>query len=118
MPRFAILEHDHPALHWDLLLEAGDACRTWRLASPPASGEVIAAEAIADHRLMYLDYAGPVSGDRGTVTQWDFGQFVWIKATDDEVCVLLAGRRISGRLTLNHTDLCWHASLREMPFRA
>ncbi len=27
--RFAILNHDHPFLHWDLLLEDGDRCRTW-----------------------------------------------------------------------------------------
>ena len=23
MPRYVILEHDHPVLHWDLMLEAG-----------------------------------------------------------------------------------------------
>ena len=23
MPRFVILEHDHPEVHWDLMLEAG-----------------------------------------------------------------------------------------------
>lgn len=111
MPRFAILEHDHPSLHWDLLLEAGAACRTWRLTAPPEPGAVIEAEAIADHRLMYLDYAGPVSGDRGTVSQWDAGSFVWITATDDQVAVLLKARRVSGQLNLNRTKNGWHAIL-------
>jgi hypothetical protein len=67
MPRFVILEHDHPELHWDFMLEAGAVLRTWRLAAPPALGQVVAAAASFDHRLLYLDYEGPVSGGRGTV---------------------------------------------------
>src|SRR5205807_395991 len=43
MPRFVILEHDHPELHWDLMLEAGPVLRTWRLAAPPQPGRAVAA---------------------------------------------------------------------------
>lgn len=75
MPRFVILEHDHPFLHWDLMLESGDVLRTWRLAAAPAPGLCVAAEAIGDHRRAYLDYEGPVSGNRGHVQQWDRGSF-------------------------------------------
>ena len=64
MPRFVILEHDHPVLHWDLMLEAGDVLQTWRLANPPTPGCAIDATALPDHRLTYLDYEGPVSGNR------------------------------------------------------
>ena len=71
--RFTILEHDHPHLHWDLLLDAGDALRTWRLLSPPACLQWIAAEQLPDHRRLYLDYEGPVSGNRGT----------WFRRTPD-----------------------------------
>ena len=68
MLRFVILEHDHPERHWDLMLEVGPMLRSWRLAAPPeAPGTVIAALAVQDHRADYLDYEGPVSGDRGTV---------------------------------------------------
>ncbi|MFO1002516.1 MAG: DNA polymerase ligase N-terminal domain-containing protein [Planctomycetaceae bacterium] len=68
MPRrFVILEHDHPFLHWDLLLEEECSARTWRLLRKPCLGEPIAAEPLPDHRLMYLDYEGVVSGDRGSV---------------------------------------------------
>src|SRR5262245_30386573 len=76
MPRFVILEHDHPALHWDLMLEVGDVLWTWRLAvAPEVASRSIAAERIGDHRRSYLDYEGPVSGGRGTVKPWDRGSY-------------------------------------------
>lgn len=93
--RFVVLTHDRPTLHWDLLIEAGDSCRTWRLLSCPDELPV-ACESIADHRLHYLTYEGPVSGDRGTVTQWTSGVAVWI--TPDRV--RLASDRLSGVFTL------------------
>ena len=34
MPRFVILEHDHPSLHWDFILEVGEVLWTWRLSAP------------------------------------------------------------------------------------
>ena len=73
--RFAILRHDHPFLHWDLLLEAGPVALTWRLLRPPLQRELIAAESLPDHRLLYLDYEGPVSGNRGCVRRVAGGQF-------------------------------------------
>ena len=72
MPRFAILEHtgapDDPAgRHFDLLVEAGEACRTWRLAAlPQPGGQPVAAVELPPHRLAWLDHeAGEVSGGRG-----------------------------------------------------
>ena len=67
--RFVILVHDYPSLHWDFLLETGDAAATWRLSDCPASGRIIDAERIEDHRLLYLNYEGPVSGGRGRVSR-------------------------------------------------
>ena len=76
MPRrFVILEHDHPFLHWDLLLEEECSARTWRLLRKPCLGEPIAAEPLPDHRLMYLDYGGVVSGDRGSVKRFLAGTY-------------------------------------------
>jgi hypothetical protein len=76
MPRFVILEHDHPQLHWDFMLEEDGVLLTWRLpAPPPFSRGVMRAERIGDHRLAYLDYEGPVSGDRGAVKRWDRGNY-------------------------------------------
>ena len=67
MPRYVILEHDHPFLHWDLMLEAGDALRTWRLLAPPSAAEPVPAQDLARHRKHYLDYEGPVSGNRYSI---------------------------------------------------
>ena len=76
MPRrFVILEHDHPFLHWDLLLEEECSARTWRLLRKPCLGEPIASEPLPDHRLMYLDYEGVVSGDRGSVKRFLAGTY-------------------------------------------
>ena len=108
MPRFAVLLHDHPSLHWDFLLEQGESCRTWRLPKAPDTPGDIAAEAIADHRLIYLDYEGPVSGDRGTVAQWDTGTFEWLADGNDLVEVRLTGRRLNGIARLQRDDdSCW-----------
>jgi len=72
MPRFVLLEHTgHPddpvGRHYDLLLEDGPACRTWRLAEiPVAGGGPVAADRLPPHRLEWLDrLEGEVSGGRG-----------------------------------------------------
>ena len=67
MPRFVVLQHDWPHLHWDLMLENGANLRTWRLSEPPNPGPPIALALLPPHRSMYLDYEGPVSGNRGAV---------------------------------------------------
>jgi hypothetical protein len=112
MPRFAILEHDHPHLHWDLLLSCGQTLRTWRLAEPPAAQVPVAAEALPDHRPVYLEYEGPISGGRGRVLRWDTGTFTWEEAgAAGRVVVHLTGSRLRGTLTLVQTDgAAWLAS--------
>jgi hypothetical protein len=82
MPRFALLEHtgapDDPAgRHYDLMLEAGDACRTWRLAEIPSlGGPPVTAVELPPHRLAWLDHvAGEVSGGRGFARRIDAGDY-------------------------------------------
>ncbi len=110
MPRFVILEHDHPILHWDLMLEAGEALQTWRFSAPPREGVAVGAERSFDHRLAYLEYEGPVSGGRGLVVRWDGGAFLWEEQTDGQVSVMLVGVRLHGRLRLQRTGECWSAT--------
>ncbi len=76
--RWVILRHDFPWLHWDLLLapKGAPAARTWRLLRSPCCNEPIAAQALPDHRLVYLDYEGPVSGGRGTVQRLERGEWL------------------------------------------
>ncbi|HWY86049.1 MAG TPA: DNA polymerase ligase N-terminal domain-containing protein [Gemmataceae bacterium] len=109
MPRFVILEHDHPTLHWDLMLEAGLVLRTWRLAKPPEiSGPSIEASPLADHRVFYLDYEGPLSGQRGSVRRWDSGEYEPVAEIEGrEIRIRLMGQRLHGMATLRVIDDRW-----------
>jgi len=100
MSRYVILEHDYPALHWDFMLEDGSALQTWRLAAVPAIGEAISAIHLFAHRLLYLDYEGPVSHGRGQVIRWDAGTFVWLTREEGKVAVQLLGDRLQGEVIL------------------
>lgn len=111
MPRFILLEHvdapDDPAgRHYDLLLEDGDACRTWRLASLPVTGgEAVEATPIAPHRLAWLDHVdGPVSGNRGHARRIDAGTLTWSDSVtalaEGDVRVRLEGELLRGDLTI------------------
>ena len=107
--RFVILRHDPPAdgsqaLHWDLMLEAGDVLRTWSLEEEPQMAVTIAATALADHRKAYLEYEGPVSRNRGYVTQWDSGLYESLSVTDDELLVRLRGAILRGNARLKRSE--------------
>jgi hypothetical protein len=102
MSRYVILEHDHPTLHWDLMLETGEVLRTWRLAATPEPAAAIKATYLAEHRRIYLDYEGPVSGDRGRVKRWDSGNFTWLQQTDNLLRFRLEGNRAAGIAELTH----------------
>ena len=100
MPQFVLLEHDHPELHWDLMLERGDALLTLRLDRIPAEAGEIAATSLPDHRTAYLDYEGPVSGNRGTVRQIDRGDFELLSSDGGSLSVCLDGSRLQGTVQL------------------
>ena len=99
---FAVLEHrSGEAVHWDLMIESTDMLTTWELSAPPSSGpDCIGARRIFDHRRDYLDYEGPVSGNRGTVRQWDRGRCSVACAEALQWEVIFAGRRLRGRYLL------------------
>ena len=107
MPRFALLIHDHPFVHWDLLVQRGEVLRSWRLLESPdrwrsaAESAGLSAESIGEHRLLYLDYEGPVSRERGRVARWDLGQVEWLAESETSVRLRLSGSRLVGELTLD-----------------
>lgn len=120
MPRFAMLEHvgapDDPAgRHFDLLLEDGAACRTWRLiAMPQSGGEPVAALELPRHRLAWLDIlAGEVSGGRGHARRVDAGTFEPVVLDADAVAdatrlvLRVDGDRLAGRLRLESVGDGW-----------
>ncbi len=113
MPRYVILEHDHPQLHWDLMLEDGDTLRTWRLLAAPEPGQTVAAETSFPHRRLYLDYEGPVSGGRGRVMRWDEGIFTPLEESPSRLVLQLEGRRRQGLAVLAHEADGWYFTYEE-----
>jgi hypothetical protein len=105
MSRFVLLRHECPPQygkpsHWDLMLEDDGVLLTWRLLELPTPGGPAAfATRLDDHRIAYLDYEGPLSGDRGSVRRVDAGEFRWLEQTDRQLVVSFAGRQIRGTLT-------------------
>lgn len=68
--RYAVLHHTGvDAPHYDLLFEtaAGSPLRTYRVDRWPMETGAVLVERLADHRRIYLDYEGPISGNRGSV---------------------------------------------------
>lgn len=103
-PRFALLEHSWDGVHWDLLLERGGVLRTWALDGVPALGVERLGRPLPDHRLVYLDYEGPISGDRGSVRRVDGGEYGVIEWSEGEgegrIRVRLRGRQLVGEVLL------------------
>jgi len=105
--RFVILTHDWPAPHWDFLVESGGVLRAWRLLAEPRCGTDIVAEPNFDHRLLYLEYEGPLSGERGSVARWDAGTAEWCADTAERVEIKLRSAKLIGRAVLQLTGAGW-----------
>ncbi|REK10895.1 MAG: hypothetical protein DWQ37_15765 [Planctomycetota bacterium] len=125
MPRFVILLHEVPegharGTHWDLMLESEGVLHTWALNAEPVAGQCCDAEQLPDHRPAYLTYEGPVSGGRGTVTQWDRGEYLVELETADQRCVRLEGGKGTLRVTLDRREpgsQFWRVSFSAAPTR-
>ncbi|MEZ6093058.1 MAG: hypothetical protein R3C03_02300 [Pirellulaceae bacterium] len=84
MIRFVVLFHDFPegangGAHWDWMFEVGSVLKTWRSEIGVVDWRAIRpivfpVSQIADHRLAYLDFEGPISGQRGEVVRVQYGE--------------------------------------------
>jgi hypothetical protein len=90
MTRYVLLHHDWPTVHYDLMIEVDGELYTWRLPSPLSPGEQLI-ERIANHRLEYLNYEGPVSNNRGQVKRFAKGNYVVVQFNQDEYQLNLTG---------------------------
>ncbi len=107
---FVVLEHDttgssvpDPGIHWDVLFEvpALPLLATWRLAhNPLTTSEPIPAERIHDHRRVYLDFEGELSGDRGHVRRLDSGRASVEHYATDTLDAELAGALLRGHMRI------------------
>ena len=64
--------------HLDLMIEHGQVLITWEIVG--ATADLVNgfwARRLDDHRREYLDYEGPISGGRGSVSRRDRGEVVW-----------------------------------------
>lgn len=117
MPRYVILQHDSPrGLHYDLLLETATLLSTWALAEPPTAGCTISAQQLPDHRRLYLEFEGEISGGRGTVRQWDRGEYVIQTRNSTGLEFRVEGVKLRGRAKLYLVDpACqsWQFEFRE-----
>jgi hypothetical protein len=105
MPRFVILRHQMPPQssrldHWDLMLEDGSHLLTWALPAVPLVGEQFWALPLAEHRLEYLDYEGPLTGDRGRVTRHYWGNYKKLSDDNQQQIFMLRGQYMSSRVTI------------------
>ena len=92
--------------HFDWMFEADAGLRTWateeRLPLREA-GSAVALE-LPLHRLAYLDYEGPVSGNRGSVRRVERGRFRVLSDAADRFEIEVEGDRV-GRLLLSRDHL-------------
>lgn len=110
--RFVLLRHQMPDgdrdSHWDLMIENNGALATWALVDLPCAAPSQSVERLADHRLAYLTYEGPISSNRGVVTRWDEGACKLLEQSDSRWSVIVHGKRIQGSLTLSRDpDRSW-----------
>jgi hypothetical protein len=85
------------------MLEIPQALATWALAEPPDAAPVIAAESLPDHRMAYLEYEGPISDSRGSVTRWDRGTYQLQRNDLDELAAVVTGEILIGEVTLRRS---------------
>jgi hypothetical protein len=94
------------------MLEADESLLTWELRELPTAwggtgAAAIDATRLPNHRLAYLDYEGPVSGDRGSVRCVVEGTFEMLEQSEQRIRATLDSPTIRGAIELVHTTDSW-----------
>ena len=108
--RWVLLRHtgapdDLRGMHFDLLIEDQDFCRTWRLSDiPELNGPYVDSVSVAHHNLYWLDVKEKVvSGGRGFATRVKKGVF-FNSTLDIDNCFInlsLIWEDVKGHLVIN-----------------
>jgi bifunctional non-homologous end joining protein LigD len=105
---FVIQQHHARSLHWDLRLERDGVFVSWAVPrgiprDPRRNHLAVHTE---DHPLEYGDFRGEIPAGEyggGRVSLYDRGTYETEKWHDDEVVMVMRGRRVSGRYALFQT---------------
>lgn len=101
-PLFVLLHHRlSDKEHWDLCLDLGECLATWQIlrdprGTPDKTSSGYPARRIGDHRREYLEYEGPISGDRGEVRRVDQGTWTPVELGPTAWTVRLEGEGLKG----------------------
>ncbi|WP_269622137.1 hypothetical protein [Prochlorococcus marinus] len=110
--RWVLLEHtllkdSLEGLHFDLLLEDANFCRTWRLESIPLpDGPHVGAIKTSPHQLYWLNRnESPVSGNRGWAKCVDRGFYYGYLPQNQDLStsIRIQGNTLQGNLLLTNT---------------
>ncbi|MDR1960439.1 MAG: hypothetical protein LBQ54_15615 [Planctomycetaceae bacterium] len=123
--RFTLSRHEtNDGSHWDLFLEAlfsldaldkqNEKLWTWQITDIEAVLQVLArqkqnflvtAVRAADHRNIYLDYEGTISGNRGAVTIFATGSYGVAENLRRQFSIETESRQLSGRWSFLLNDM-------------
>ncbi len=103
--QFVVLEHRVPpgeswTDHWDVMFESPGGLLTWASPSFPAESASWEVKPLPVHRAIYLDYEGPISGNRGCVRRLDRGRFRTQDRQVQAIVLELDGHLLRGRLKI------------------
>jgi hypothetical protein len=105
--RFVVQEHTTPAgVHWDLMLEQGEALTTFRLEQPPQAARegIVRAVNICDHPLRFLTYEGPVQKGTGQVRIVDRGSCDVVDEAGGVITLQFRGTILQGGFALRQVE--------------
>lgn len=108
--RFVTLEHvTAQGSHFDLMIDVGETLATWQFARAPdeSPADGLPCARLADHRRVYLDYEGPISGGRGRVCRRDAGVCTVERPDERRWEVEFRGERLCGRYRLERRAEAW-----------
>ncbi len=101
--RFVIQKHTQGKnIHWDFMLESGEALQTYRLDKAPEEvlHQTAGAVKIFDHPLKFLTYQGPVNKGRGNVQLTEAGTYQIIHQKHSRIGLHLNGQILKGKFAL------------------
>ena len=109
------------AAHFDWMFENGDSLLTWATDSLPSVtlAATVPAIQLPGHRAVYLTFEGPLSGERGQVSQVERGCFRAVCVSADHCEFAVTGNRAGTIVFQRHqrgVEVTWDWSFR--PTRA